>query len=120
DRNAADVERENRRRAQRKQTPLEVLFTDKDVSQLKPLYRRVRYNTRTEVAPGVAIRMVDAGHILGSASVEMEVEEDGRKRIVVFSGDLGPRGAPLHRDPTPFNRADLVFMEATYGDRNHR
>src|SRR4029450_1464461 len=47
-------------------------------------------------------------------------EEDGRKRIVVFSGDLGPRGAPLHRDPTPFEKADLLFMEATYRDRDHR
>ena len=116
----ADVERENRRRTERGQTPLEVLFTDKDVAALRPLYKRVKYDTRVEVAPGVVIRMVDAGHILGSASLEVEIEEGGRKRVVVFSGDLGPRGAPLHRDPTPFDRADLVFMEATYGDRDHR
>jgi len=117
---AADVGRENRRRAETGQPPLEVLFTAKDVETLKPLYRRIRYDTPTEVAPGVVIRMVDAGHILGSASVEMTIEESGRKRTVVFSGDLGPRGAPLHRDATPFERADLVFMEATYGDRDHR
>ncbi|HZN63781.1 MAG TPA: MBL fold metallo-hydrolase [Tepidisphaeraceae bacterium] len=116
----ADVERENRKRAERGQPELEVLFTDADVAALRPLYRRVRYDTPTEVAPGVVIRMVDAGHILGSASVEMKIEEDGRQRTVIFSGDLGPRGAPLHRDPTPFERADLVFMEATYGDRDHR
>lgn len=116
----ADVERENRRRAERGLPELEVLFTGKDVGALKPLYKRVRYDTPTEVAPGVVIRMTDAGHILGSASVEMTVEENGKKRVVVFSGDLGPRGAPLHRDPTPFERADLVFMEATYGDRDHR
>jgi metallo-beta-lactamase family protein len=64
--------------------------------------------------------MVDAGHILGSASIEMTIQEDGRSRTVVFSGDLGPRGAPIHRDPTPFKHADLVFMESTYGDRDHR
>ena len=58
--------------------------------------------------------------MLGSASLEMTVEENGKKRVVVFSGDLGPRGAPLHRDPTPFERADLVFMESTYGDRDHK
>jgi len=58
--------------------------------------------------------------MLGSASLEMTVEANGKKRTVVFSGDLGPRGAPLHRDPTPFERADLVFMESTYGDRDHK
>jgi metallo-beta-lactamase family protein len=63
---------------------------------------------------------VDAGHILGSASVELTVEEDNRTRTVVFSGDLGPRGAPLLGDPVPFRHADVVVMESTYGDRNHR
>jgi metallo-beta-lactamase family protein len=50
----------------------------------------------------------------------MTLEEGEKKRVVVFSGDLGPRGAPLHRDPVPFKHADVVFMESTYGDRNHR
>ena len=116
----ADVERDNRRREERGLAPREVLYTDKEVARLRPLYRRLRYDQPTEIAPGVVIRMVDAGHVLGSASVEMTIEEDGRKRVVVFSGDLGPRGAPLHRDPTPFKRADVVLMESTYGDRNHR
>lgn len=116
----ADVERENRRRAERGQPPLEVLFTAKEVSKLRPLYRRVQYDTPTEIAPGVVIRMVEAGHIFGSASVEMTVEEDGRRKVIVFSGDIGPRGAPLHKDPVPFKHADVVFLESTYGDRNHK
>lgn len=58
--------------------------------------------------------------MLGSVSLEVTVEEDGQKKIVVFSGDLGPRGAPLHRDSVPFKHADVVFMESTYGDRDHR
>jgi metallo-beta-lactamase family protein len=58
--------------------------------------------------------------VLGSASLEVTVNEDGNSKVIVFSGDLGPRGAPLHRDPTPFEHADFVFMEATYGDRDHR
>jgi metallo-beta-lactamase family protein len=58
--------------------------------------------------------------MLGSASLEMTIDEAGKKTVVVFSGDIGPRGAPLHRDPTPFNRADVVFMESTYGDRDHK
>src|SRR6185295_15932006 len=57
---------------------------------------------------------------IGSSSVELTVTENGSKKVVVFSGDLGPRGAPLLNDPVPFERADAVIMESTYGDRNHR
>jgi metallo-beta-lactamase family protein len=117
---AADTERENRRRARMGQPPVEDLYEAKDVEALKPLYKKMEYDKPTEVAPGITIRAVEAGHMLGSASLEMTVEENGRKRIVVFSGDIGPRGAPLHRDPVPFKHADVVFMESTYGDRNHR
>jgi metallo-beta-lactamase family protein len=56
------------------------------------------YDQRIEVAPGIQARFVDAGHVFGSASIELTVEENGREKVVVFSGDLGPRGAPL---PTP-------------------
>jgi metallo-beta-lactamase family protein len=80
----------------------------------------VAYNTPVEVAPGVSARFVDAGHILGSASIELTVDENGRKRTVVFSGDLGPRGAPLLHDPAPVAHPDVVIMESTYGGRNHR
>ncbi|HMF97838.1 MAG TPA: MBL fold metallo-hydrolase [Vicinamibacterales bacterium] len=116
----SDVARENRRRKAQGKPPLDVLFTDKDVARLRPLYKRVDYDRPTPVARGVTVRLVDAGHVLGSASVEMTIEDAGRSRAVVFSGDLGPRGAPLHRDPTPFKHADLVFLESTYGDRDHR
>lgn len=117
---AADVQRENRRRSERGQPWLEVLFSEKDVVKLRPLYKRVKYDQPTEVAPGIVARWVEAGHIFGSASIELTVEEAGRKKVIVFSGDLGPRGAPLHKDPVPFKRADVVFMESTYGDRNHK
>jgi metallo-beta-lactamase family protein len=95
------------------------LYTQKEVDQLHPLYRRLRYDHPTPVAPGMSVRAVEAGHILGSASLELTVEEGGRKKVVVFSGDIGPRGAPLHEDPTPFKHADLVFLESTYGDKEH-
>jgi metallo-beta-lactamase family protein len=71
------------------------------------------------VAPGITVRAVESGHILGSVSLELTVEEKGKKKVVLFSGDLGPRGAPLHKDPTPFHHADAVFMESTYGDHDH-
>ena len=114
-----DAKRQNRRRSESGKPPVEPLYTQKEVDLLHPLYRRLRYDSPTQVAPGISVRAVEAGHILGSASLEMTVEEDGRKKVIVFSGDLGPRGAPLHRDPVPFKHADLVFMESTYGDKEH-
>ena len=116
----ADLKRENRIRAQRKQPPLEPLFEEQNVRDLKPLVRPIKYNQRTEVAPGIEARLVDAGHVIGSASIELTVSENGSKKVVVFSGDLGPRGAPVISDPVPFEKADAVIMESTYGDRNHR
>jgi metallo-beta-lactamase family protein len=64
--------------------------------------------------------LADAGHVIGSASIEMRLEENGKRSTVIFSGDLGPRGAPLINDPTPFKDADVVVMESTYGDRTHK
>lgn len=116
----ADVERENRRRKREGKPLLEPLYTAADTEKLRPLARALAYDRPTEVAPGVVVRAVEAGHMLGSASLEMTIEEGSKKQVVVFSGDLGPRGAPLHRDPTPFEHADLVFMESTYGDRDHK
>ena len=80
----SDVERENRRRRAAGRPPLEQLFTAPDVTRLRPLYKRIAYNSPTEVAPDIVVRLVDAGHILGSSSIEMTVREDGRSRVVVF------------------------------------
>jgi metallo-beta-lactamase family protein len=116
----ADVERENRRRQREGRPLLEPLYTAEDAMKLRPLAKALAYDRPTEVASGIMVRVVEAGHMLGSASLEMTIEDGSRNRVVVFSGDLGPRGAPLHRDPTPFQHADIVFMESTYGDRDHR
>jgi len=115
-----DLKRQNRKRAKENLPPLEPLFEERDVRALKPLVRPVKYQERFAVAPGIEARLVDAGHVIGSASVELTVRENGHKKVVVFSGDLGPRGAPLLNDPQPFKEADAVIMESTYGDRNHR
>jgi metallo-beta-lactamase family protein len=115
-----DLKRENQKRARAKLPPLEPLFEEADVRKLKPLVAPVKYNQRFTVARGIEARLVDAGHVIGSASIELTVHENGRKKVVVFSGDLGPRGAPLLNDPEPFSEADAVIMESTYGDRNHR
>jgi len=115
-----DLIRENRKREKNDLPPLEPLFEEADVRRLQPLASPVKYNERFSVAPGIEARLVDAGHVIGSASVELTVSENGRRKVVIFSGDLGPRGAPLLNDPVPFHQADVVIMESTYGDRNHR
>jgi metallo-beta-lactamase family protein len=116
----SDVERQNRRRKRMGQPLLDPLYEQQDVERLRPLYKKLAYDKPTPLAPGITVRAVEAGHMLGSASLELKVEDEGRQKVVIFSGDLGPRGAPLHRDYVPFEKADFVFMESTYGDRDHR
>jgi metallo-beta-lactamase family protein len=99
---------------------LDPLYEQQDVERLRPLYQKLGYNEPTPLAPGITVRAVEAGHMLGSVSLELTVDDEGKKKVVIFSGDLGPRDAPLHRDYVPFQTADFVFMESTYGDRDHR
>ena len=82
--------------------------------------RTAAYGEPLSLAPGITATFVDAGHILGSASVLLELEESGRTRRVLFSGDIGNAGRPLLRDPRPPADTDVVVMETTYGDRTHR
>lgn len=116
----ADAERQSRRNARQGKPPAEPLYTQDDVDQVQQLFQPMPYDKNFPLANGISVRTVEAGHMFGSVSIEMTVEEDGKKRVVLFSGDLGPRDAPLHKDPVPFKHADVVFMESTYGDRNHR
>ena len=96
------------------------LYGSDAVLALGPRFTSLPYGEQREVADGIRVRLVDAGHILGSASVEMTVREAGQERVIVFSGDVGLKGSPIVRDPTPLDRADLLFLESTYGDRDHR
>ena len=117
---AHDLVRENRKRERAGKAPLDPLYTADDVEKILERFRPVPYDRPTEVAAGIQARFVEAGHMLGSASILLSVEEGDRRRLVVFSGDIGPWGAPLLRDPAPPTEADLVLMESTYGDRDHR
>jgi metallo-beta-lactamase family protein len=117
---AHDLARENRKRERAGKEPLEPLYTAADVEAVQERFRPVPYDRPTEVAAGIQARFVEAGHMLGSASIVLSVNEGGRRRTIVFSGDIGPWGAPLLRDPAPPTEADLVLMESTYGDRDHR
>jgi metallo-beta-lactamase family protein len=82
--------------------------------------RTAEYGQPIELAPGLRATFFDAGHIFGSASIQVEVGEHGRTRSVLFSGDIGNAGRPLLRPPTPPARSEFVVMESTYGDRLHR
>ena len=72
------------------------------------------------MAPGIQAIWAESGHILGSASIQLIVEEDGQTKRVVFSGDLGPKGVLILKDFEPFQHAEVVFLESTYGDHDHR
>lgn len=96
------------------------LYTADDVARTMGQVRMVNYDFETEVVPGVVATFRDAGHILGSAIIELALtDDDGRKLRIVFSGDLGRPGTPILRDATTISRADIVVCESTYGDRTH-
>jgi len=117
---AQDAERHNRARLRAGDAPVQPLYSVEDVERILRQLRPAPYHEAFTVAPGLQGRMVEAGHMLGSASLELSTEEAGRRQTAVFSGDLGPKGAPILRDAEPFARADLVFLESTYGDRDHQ
>lgn len=98
----------------------EPLYTEQDVERTLPRLADVPYERVTTIADGITIKFSDAGHILGAASVQMEVQDGSRKVTIVFSGDVGPTGAPILRDPHTPVPADVVLLESTYGDRDHR
>lgn len=116
----ADAERTSRKRFGQNKPPVYPLYTTDDVTRTLRLLSAVPYDQPRQIAPDVWLRFVDAGHILGSASVELTITEAGTTRTIVFSGDIGEAHSPLLKDPTPLTHADVVVMESTYGDRNHR
>lgn len=99
--------------------PYEPLFTVQHVDQCVPLFRAVKYEQPMQVTPEVTARFFDAGHILGSAMLQLDVTENGRRSRIVFSGDIGQEDKPIVRDPSYLEDADYIVMESTYGDRNH-
>lgn len=115
----SDAEFVNRKRARRGEEPIEPLYTEADAQQAAELLHSVEYNQPFEVVPGVTVRLIEAGHILGSAAVSLEIEEKGRKIRFWFSGDIGRYKLPLLRDPVLPENADYLLMESTYGDKAH-
>jgi metallo-beta-lactamase family protein len=113
------------RRARRKHgndaASIEPLYTTLDaLNSMECFGRRPDYGEALQLAEGIRATFLDAGHILGSAIVLLELEEDGRRHRLLFSGDLGYSGRPILRDPATPPHVDTVVMETTYGDRLHK
>lgn len=113
----------NRRASRRGKsgTVIEPLYTTLDaLNALENFGRTAVYGQALELAPGIQATYFDAGHILGSASILLELQEDAERRRLLFSGDLGSSGRPILRDPKVPSGVDIVVMETTYGDRSHK
>lgn len=116
----ADAVRQNRKTWRKGLPPVEPLYNTEHVELMKEQTQAVEFNDPIKVAPGIEARWIEAGHMLGSGSIELKITEKSKTKTVVFSGDLGPLTLPLLRPFDHFNKADLVFMESTYGDRDHK
>jgi metallo-beta-lactamase family protein len=110
-----------KRRSDRKKHNTEPLYGILDaLNSLEFFGRKAQYDQPLLIAPGITATFIDAGHILGSASILLELEEHGQQHRILFSGDLGYSGRAILRDPTPPPEVDTVVMETTYGDRLHK
>lgn len=118
--NEKDAEWENRKRKRQNSARVEPLYTRADAEACLSQFQSIDYEEDREIVPGLGIRFMNAGHILGSAIVELTYTENSESRKLVFSGDLGYRDAPVMDPPTEVSEADIVLMESTYGDRLHR
>jgi len=111
---------ENKKRQRKGLDLLEPIFTKKQAETTLKYFNGLNYDEEFKVTEGVKITLRDAGHIIGSAIIEFNLNEENIHKKVVFSGDLGHQNAPILRDPFKVKSADLVIMESTYGDRLHR
>ena len=100
--------------------PVPPLYTVDDVRKVVPLFRRVPYGKIGHTGKGIRYRFLDAGHILGSGSLELWVQDGPREKKILFSGDIGKKGNPIIKDPALETEADYVVMESTYGNRLHK
>ncbi len=114
-----DVKFLNKRRQYRGEDEIEPLYTTEDAEQTFPLFQAVPYYTPKQLSGKLSYEPHDAGHILGSSTVLLRSEENGRVVRLLFSGDVGRPGLPIIRDPDPPPAADYLIMESTYGGRSH-
>src|SRR5512141_2414144 len=115
----SDAEFVNKKRLARDQEAIEPLYTEADAARAAALFHAFEYDQPFAPVPGVVARFIEAGHILGSAAISLEIEEKGRKIRFWFSGDIGRYKLPLLRDPILPHDVDYLLMECTYGDKPH-
>jgi metallo-beta-lactamase family protein len=115
-----DAEYINKKRARKGKPPIEPLYTQEDAGRVAPLFEGLDYGEVFQPIPGVKAHLVDAGHILGSAAVVLDITENGQTFRLWFSGDIGQRDLHLIRDPVLPSEADYLIMECTYGDKKKR
>ena len=109
----------NKNKAKKGEPFIKPIYTYEEAAMVAQYFRPVNYEQHFEPLPGVAARLVDAGHILGSAEVVLDLEEKGKKTRLWFSGDIGRRNLPLLNDPNLPDWTDILIMECTYGDKPH-
>lgn len=114
-----EAEWKNRKGQRAGMAPVEPVYTVEEAKAVLRQFRTVNYGQIVELSDTVRVRFIDAGHLLGSASIEIWIDEDGTERKLVFSGDIGNHNKPLIRDPSYIEDADYIVMESTYGDRLH-
>ncbi len=100
--------------------PPKPLYTEEDAQRCRKLFSPVRYGENVALGRGISASFHDAGHILGSAMIMLRISGPSSSKSILFSGDIGRPGRPILKDPTPFEQADLVVTESTYGDRLHK
>jgi metallo-beta-lactamase family protein len=116
----SDVVFVNKRRLKNGEPPMEPLYTLEDAAMVAEYFQGLDYDESFEPIPGLTAKLVDAGHILGSAAIVLDVQEKNHKFRLWFSGDIGRRNLPLVRDPVMPEKVDYLMMESTYGDKPHR
>ena len=115
----SDAEYTNRKNLRAGRPLVEPLYTIRDAELVQGFVHTRRYNVPFPLCEGVTVTFSDAGHLLGSSSITMDLTENGVSKTIVFSGDIGNLNQPILRDPVLLTRADYVVMESTYGDRLH-
>ncbi|MCD6299689.1 MAG: MBL fold metallo-hydrolase [Dehalococcoidales bacterium] len=109
----------HKREGRRGPYPEVPLYVVDDAVATTPLFSAVRYGETVHITDGLDATFYDAGHVFGSSMIKVAVSQNGERRIILFSGDVGRRDRPIIKDPTLFHKADYVLIESTYGDRLH-
>ena len=114
-----ETEWKNRKGKRAGRPEVEPIYDMQDAEEVLTHFVPCEYDKTVNICDGIDVTFRDAGHLLGSASISVEINEDGLERTVVFSGDIGNLNQPIIEDPTYIKSADFVVMESTYGDKNH-